>query len=415
MQVVQVKVELLKPADYNPRQMTEKQAQDLTESIRRFGLVDPIIVNSHKGRKNTVIGGHQRLQVALSEGFATVPVVYVDLDPKRERELNLRLNKNLGQWDWDALAAFEQELLEEIGFDDKELDRIFTQSDAEDDFDAAKEAEAIVTPTAQIGDVYQLGEHRLVCGDSTDPKVIQQATNGEKVSLTFTDPPYNVNYSGDGKKTSMTIENDHMESKAFEEFLTKAFQAIALSVDTGAALYSCYASRSHREFENALNAAGFTVRNQIIWVKKVASMGWGDYRWKHEPILYCTRGDGTNFYGDRSQYTEWDHEMSDGELLQWVKAHITKEESGGSTVWRMHRDSNYDHPTQKPIKLVAIALRNSSQRKELVLDPFGGGGTTLVACENLGRRCAMVELDPRFVDVIIKRWEKLTGGKAEKV
>lgn len=375
MQVVQVKVGLLKPADYNPRQMTEKQAKDLTESIRLFGLVDPIIVNSHKGRQNVVIGGHQRLQVALSEGFQTVPVVYVDLEPKRERELNLRLNKNLGEWDWDALANFDKEVLQSVGFDSADLDKIFTQSDAEDDFDVEKEAAAIETPTAQIGDVYQLGDHRLTCGDSTDAKVLQKVTQNEKVALVFTDPPYNVNYEGKGKKTTTKIENDNMDVKVFQEFLTKAFQATASSLAPGAALYTCYASSSHREFENALDATGFRVKNQIIWVKKVASMGWGDYRWKHEPILYCTHGDkATSFYGDRSQYTEWDHEMTDAELLDYVKKHITKEESGGSTVWRMHRDSNYDHPTQKPIKLVAIALRNSSQRGDLVLDPFGGGG-----------------------------------------
>lgn len=183
-----------------------------------------------------------------------------------------------------------------------------------------------------------------------------------------------------------------------------------------AALYCCYASRTHREFEDALNANGFEVRNQIIWVKKVASMGWGDYRWKHEPILYCHQNESKmNFYGDRKQYTEWTEELSDEELLKQVKKMVEKDEAGGSTVWRLHREMKYDHPTQKPIKLVSIAVRNSSKRGDIVLDLFGGSGSTLIACEELNRTCYTMELDPKYVDVIIKRYETLTKEKAIKL
>lgn len=234
--------------------------------------------------------------------------------------------------------------------------------------------------------------------------------------MVFTDPPYNVNYSGRGKNTSNTIKNDHMDESTFRVMLSKWFACYKQAIKPTAPLYCCYASRTHREFEDALNANGFEVRNQIIWVKKVASMGWGDYRWKHEPILYCHQKDSSMpFYGDRKQYTEWTEEMTDDELLQFVKKNISKEEEGGSTVWRLHRENKYDHPTQKPIKLVSIAIRNSSKRDDVVLDLFGGSGSTLIASEGLNRTCYTMELDPRYVDVIIKRYEELTKEKAVKL
>lgn len=235
--------------------------------------------------------------------------------------------------------------------------------------------------------------------------------------MVFTDPPYNVNYSGRGKVTSNTIKNDNMGEADFRKMLSEWFLNYKTYLKSDGALYCCYASRTHREFEDALNAADFEVRNQIIWVKKVASMGWGDYRWKHEPILYCHRKDNgkLNFYGDRKQYTEWSEEPSDEELLKQVRAMVKKDEEGTSTVWRLHREMKYDHPTQKPIKLVSIAIRNSSKRDDVVLDLFGGSGSTLVAADGLSRTCYTMELDPRYVDVIIKRWELLSGQKAERL
>lgn len=205
-----------------------------------------------------------------------------------------------------------------------------------------------------------------------------------------------------------------MSEQEFRVMLKEWFGNYEKFLKTNGALYTCYASRTHREFEDALNASGFEVRNQIIWVKKVASMGWGDYRWKHEPILYCHKKEASlNFYGDRKQYTEWTEEMSDEELLKMVKANITKEEEGDSTVWRLHREMKYDHPTQKPIKLVSIAIRNSSKREDIVLDLFGGSGSTLIAADKLNRTARIMELDPKYCDVIRKRWEKETGEKVK--
>ncbi len=207
-----------------------------------------------------------------------------------------------------------------------------------------------------------------------------------------------------------------MDEADFRKMLMLWFASYKHAVKPTAALYCCYASRTHREFEDALNANGFEVRNQIIWVKKVASLGWGDYRWKHEPIFYCHQNNGKMaFYGDHKQYTEWTEELSDEALLAMVKKMVEKEEEGDSTVWRLHREMKYDHPTQKPIKLVSIAIRNSSKRGDIVLDLFGGSGSTLIACEGLNRTCYTMELDPRYVDVIIKRYELLTKEKAIKL
>ena len=233
--------------------------------------------------------------------------------------------------------------------------------------------------------------------------------------MVFTDPPYNVNYKGHGKNTSTTIQNDNMSEAEFRTMLTAWFKSYWYALRADGALYTCYASRTHREFEDALNANDFTVRNQIIWVKKVASYGFGDYRYKHEPILYCFKKNGKpDFFGDRKQYTEWTEEPTDEELLKELRSMVKRDEAGESTVWRLHREMKYDHPTQKPLKLVSIAIRNSSKRDDIVLDLFGGSGSTLIAADDLNRICYTMELDPRYVDVIIKRWEKLTGKKAVK-
>ncbi len=414
--VEQVAIEKLKPADYNPRKWSDLARKGLTESLNVFGFVQPIVANSNIERYGIIIGGNFKLDIAKEKGMKTVPVVWVNIpDIKKEKELNLRLNKNQGEFDNELLSEFDEALLAEVGFDSKELDKIFTE-DGEDDFDGDKEAEKITTPVAKQGDVYELGRHRLMCGDSASEDDVNTLTGGGMADMVFTDPPYNVNYSGKGKSTSNTNKNDNMGETEFREMLKKWFANYSKHLKENGALYTCYASRTHREFEDALNANGFDVRNQIIWVKKVASMGWGDYRWKHEPILYCHKKEASlNFYGDRKQYTEWTEEMSDEELLKMIKKNIEKEELGDSTVWRLHREQKYDHPTQKPIKLVTIAIRNSSKRDDVVMDLFGGSGSTLIAADQINRTCWTMELDPKYVDVIIMRWEKLTGLKAKKI
>jgi DNA modification methylase len=414
LKVEQVAIERLVPADYNPRHWPDAARAQLTASLDEFGFMQPIVANSNPERMGIVIGGNFKLSIAKTKGLKTLPVVWVNLTLEKEKALNLRLNKNQGEFDDALLAQFDPALLAGVGFSSKELDKIFGDGD-DDDFDADKEAAAIV-PTSKQGDVYELGRHRLMCGDATKLADVETLRGGALVDMVFTDPPYNVNYSGRGANTSSTIKNDNMTEEAFRALLNGAFKNYAASLKSDGGMYVCYASRTHREFEDALNAAGFEVRQQIIWVKKVASMGWGDYRWKHEPILYCHRvGSKLNFYGDRKQYTEWTEEPTDAELLKALRAQVTKDEAGASTVWRLHRESKYDHPTQKPVKLVSIAIRNSSKRDDIVLDLFGGSGSTLVAAEQLNRRAFTMELDPKYVDVIIKRWELLTQQKAKKL
>jgi DNA modification methylase len=411
--IEQVPIEQLQPASYNPRVWSAEARAQLTRSLDEFGFMQPIVANSHAGRKGVVVGGNFKLSIAKERGLKTLPVVWVDLTIEKEKELNLRLNKNQGEWNDDLLAEFDPALLANIGWNSKEIDKLFGETD-EDDFDADAEAEAIV-PTSKQGDVYELGRHRLMCGDATTSDV-ETLRGGVLADMVFTDPPYNVNYAGRGANTSTTIRNDNMTEESFRALLSGAFKNYAAALKADGGMYVCYASRTHREFEDALNGAGFEVRQQIIWVKKVASMGWGDYRWKHEPILYCHRvGSKLSFYGDRKQYTEWTEEPTDAELLKVLRAQVTKDEAGESTVWRLHRESKYDHPTQKPVKLVSIAIRNSSKRDDVVLDLFGGSGSTLIAAEQLNRRAFLMELDPKYVDVIIKRWEGLTQQKAKKL
>lgn len=394
-------------AEYNPRRLSKEQEKSLTDSLSTFGFVDPVIVNKHPERKNILVGGHQRVKVWQKLGHENVPVVFVDLDRARERELNVRLNKNLGDWDWDILQEnFSPSELISWGFNDKELFGRFRNKTVGDDDAPGLSAGA---PKAKRGDVYDLGAHRVMCGDGTSQEDLEKLmVSGQNVTMAdmvFTDPPYNVNYSGRGKDTSRTIENDNMSQEAFRAFLNAVFAMYRKWLKPAASLYCCYASRTHREFEDALNQNEFEVSNQIIWVKLVASMGWGHYRWKHEPILFCRRaGQETNFYGDRKQYTTWEEAQSEEELVAKIKARITKEEAGNSTVWRFNRESNYVHPTQKPVDLVSRAILNSSVRGGAVLDLFLGSGSTLISCEKEDRVCFGMELDPAFVDVIVKRY-----------
>ncbi len=401
LKIVERKITDLIPADYNPRELTAKQHKDLRRSLEEFGFVDPVIVNKHKTRKDIMVGGHQRTKVWSEMGHDTVPTVEVKLTLERERELNVRLNKNTGQWDWDQLANyFDTEELVEWGFDVKELQIRTKKETKEDDFDTTPKED----PKSKVGDLYQIAGHRIICGDSTDPKVWAKLMEEDQADVVFTDPPYNVNYSGRGENTSNTILNDKMDDSSFRDMLHKAFAGMVEYAKPGAAHYICHSSSSQRAFEDCMEAVGLKTKNQIIWNKTIASMGWGDYRWKHEPIFYATRKDvsGT-FYGDRSQYTVWNEKWDVATAEKRLKAMSKKMEAGNSTVWTLGRDSNYEHPTQKPLQLIEHALNNSTKEGDIVLDPFGGSGSTLMAAHQMDRRARTIELDPRYADVIVRR------------
>ena len=420
MKIQYVPIEDLQFADYNPRAASKKEAQELKKSLERFGFVEPVVVNSDPKRKNIIIGGHFRVRTAKDLGIKEVPVHYVKIsEEKKERELNLRLNKNLGHWDAELLVEFDENLLLDVGFESGELDTMFADLKLDEDNDKDDEVPEVAEESStQIGEIWKLGRHRIMCGDATNPEHIKKLMDGQQADVVFTDPPYNVNYKGHGKKTSNGIANDNMADSAFGKFLEKVFKNYVEAVKAGAGLYVFHSSSSQAQFEYAIEKAGMEVKNQLIWNKPAAALGWGDYRWKHEPFFYCAvKGKKVQFYGDRKHSTVWDFQKTDAQLFAWAQKMKRAEEQGKTTVWSMARDKvgEYVHPTQKPVELIVYALRNSSKSGDLVLDFFMGSGSTLIAAEKSERSCFGLELDPKYVDVIIKRWEDYTGEKAEKI
>lgn len=420
MKIQYVPIKDLQFADYNPRAASKKEARELKKSLERFGFVEPVVVNSDPKRKNIIIGGHFRVRTAKDLGIKEVPVHYIKISTeKKERELNLRLNKNLGHWDAELLVEFDENLLLDVGFESGELDAMFADLKMDDDNDKDDEVpELAEESTTQIGDIWQLGRHRIMCGDATNPKHIKKLMDGQQADVVFTDPPYNVNYKGHGKKTSNGIANDNMADSAFGKFLEKVFKNYREAVKAGAGLYVFHSSSSQAQFEYALEKAGMEVKNQLIWNKPAAALGWGDYRWKHEPFFYCAvKGKKVQFYGDRKHSTVWDFQKTDAQLFAWAQKMKRAEEQGKTTVWSMARDrvGEYVHPTQKPVELIVYALRNSSKSGDLVLGLFLGSGSTLIAAEMSERSCFGLELDPNYVDVIIKRWEDYTGKSAVQI
>jgi len=406
-EVVNVNINELKPAEYNPRKMTEKQERDLTVSIEKFGLIDPIIVNSYEGRGNIVIGGHQRLKIAKKIGYKKVPVIYLDLDEFKEKELNLRLNKNTGEWDFELLKNFEEDFLFDVGFENFEIDKIFKESVLEDDFDVEKEAEKIKNTKVKQGDIYKLGEHRLMCGDSTSEADVAKLMDGKLANMVFTDPPYNVNYSYHSNKYhGQVIFNDNLSESDFYQFLLKSFINIEKFTEKIMAWYIFCGYSTEPTFRKAIDEAGLYFQQQIIWLKEHFVLARGQaYHRAYEPVLFGKKKKGKSYKNkemkNSSDLLDLDFDSFQDRL----------------DVWYIHRDktNNYNHPTQKPVRVSERAIKMSSQRNDIVLDLFGGGGASLIACEQLHRRCRMMELDPVYVEVIIKRYEKFTDKKCKKL
>lgn len=391
MEIRVVEISQLKRAEYNPRKEltpADPEYQQLKKSIVEFGYVVPVVINSDM----TVIGGHQGLTVLEDLGYKKIECSVQNLDKTHEKALNLALNKINGIWDNEKLEKILAELkelefdMDITGFSAEELNEIFndTLEATEDDFDVEKELEEIKEPITKIGDTWILGKHRLVCGDSTNKEAVERLMNNREADMVLTDPPYNVNVEN---SQGMKIQNDNMDNKAFGEFLTKAFKNLSEILKAGGAFYIWFASREHINFEKALNENGLKVRQEIIWNKNMFILGNQDYQWKHEPCLYGWKDGAAHYFiDDRTQAT----------VIEENKPTI-----------------NDLHPTMKPIKLLSRLIKNSSRIDECVVDLFGGSGSTLIACEQLSRPCYMMELDPKYCDVIVKRWETLTGKKAE--
>ena len=382
MDIQTLPVAKLIPADYNPRKDLkpgDPEYEKLKRSIMEFGYVEPVIWNKTTGH---VVGGHQRLKVLIDTGITDVECVVVEMSEEKEKALNVALNKINGEWDKEKLTLLIADLqgadfdVSLTGFDAPELDALFKDAQRngvhDDDFDvdAALKEPAITQP----GDLWLLGKHRLVCGDSTKKDVFDLLMDGKQANLVVTDPPYNVNYEGNAG----TIKNDNMTDSAFYDFLLAAFQNMEACMTDDASIYVFHADTEGLNFRKAFSEAGFYLSGNCIWKKQSLVLGRSPYQWRHEPILFGWKKKGKHeWYADRKQTTIWEFDKP---------------------------KQNADHPTMKPVELLAYPILNSSMANCIVLDPFGGSGSTLIACEQTDRICFMVELDERFCDVIVRRF-----------
>ncbi len=415
-----VPIEELVPYARNARTHSEAQINQIITSLKEFGWTNPVLIDSKKG----LVAGHARVLAARKLGWAEVPCITLEnLSESQVKAYILADNKlalNAG-WDEKLLTLELMDLrdsgynIDLIGFDRDELSGLFSTVETAGNTDPDEVPPVPEKAASQAGDLWLLSRHRLVCGDATSGDDVARLMDGQKADMVFTDPPYNINYEGRGKKTSNKIENDNLEVLEFQKFLTAAFKSYAEATKAGAGMYVFHASRTQKEFENALQVNDFEIKNQLIWNKPMAALGWGDYRWKHEPFFYAgKKKQSTHFYGDRTRATVWDFQKTEQELLNWAKRMKRLEAEGKSTVWTMKRDpvAEYVHPTQKPVELISFALMNSSKAEDIVLDLFGGSGSTLIASERANRICHSMELDPKYIDVIITRWQNFTGQAA---
>ena len=418
------------PAPYNPRrdlQPGDVEYERLKKSIQAFDYVDPIIVNRRTG---AIVGGHQRWKVLRDLGYTDAAVSVVDLDATQEKALNVELNKTGGAFDEGKLADLLEDLtailddIEVTGFGADEVQALLDQfiEYPQEDSDA-EIPEPPTEPITQPGDLWQLGRHRLLCGDATCAKDYDRLMEGAPAAMVFTDPPYNVDYTGKTAQ-SLKIQNDKMRREDFATFLFEAFTQMRRVTRAGGALYVCHADSAGTTFRQQFETAGWLLKQCLIWVKDSMVMGRQDYHWQHEPILYgWNPGGGHHWAGNRKQVTVLDDERigiveteagATITLGPWVfRVPSFTLERAETSIWRIPRPTqNKEHPTMKPVALVRKAVENSSEREDKVLDPFGGSGTTLVACEETGRSGYLMELDPRYCDVIVARYERLTGEKA---
>lgn len=389
MEIVIRKTSELIPYINNPR--NNKNAVDkVASSIKEFGFKVPIIID----RDNVIVTGHTRLLAAQKLGIAEVPCIPADdLTPAQIKAFRIADNKvsEFSEWDEEMLKAEFEELgeldfaLNLTGFEEDEISTLLGLDEKgaakEDDFDVVLPEE----PKSQLGDIFQLGRHRLMCGDSTDKETVEKLMAGVKADLFLTDPPYNVDYEGK-TKDSLKIQNDSMADEVFRKFLVDAFNAADNVMKQGAVFYIWHADSEGYNFRGACHDIDWKVRQCLVWNKSCMVMGRQDYQWKHEPCLYGWKPGASHLWAsDRTQTT----------VLNFDKPSRNKE-----------------HPTMKPIALFDYQIQNNTKSEDIILDTFAGSGTTIMACEQNGRSAYCMELDPKYIDVIIDRWEKFTGEKA---
>jgi DNA modification methylase len=420
------------PYKRNPRR-NEDAVEKVAASIKEFGFKQPIVVD----KDSVIIVGHTRLLAALRLGIKEVPVlVAADLTPAQVKAYRLADNRVHEEAEWDEeLLALELGDLSKLGFNlaatGFDADEINTLMNIDQGglLPGAEEdtvPPAPAKPSTLPGELIQLGKHRLICGDSTDPFIIEKLFAGAKADAVFTDPPYNVNYEGGAGK----IKNDNMEDGKFRTFLLRAYSVMFRVLKDGGAVYVCHADTEGLNFRGAFQEAGFKLASCLIWCKDALVLGRSDYQWQHEPILYGWKPTGSHkWYGDRKSTTIAEF-MLEAPLTQvqpslyrlrlgdqWfqIRGEKLSIEELETTVVKIPRPKrNEDHPTMKPVALIDKMLRNSTKKNDLVFDGFAGSGSTLISCEKLGRTAYLSELEPKFCDVIALRWEDATGKKARR-
>jgi DNA modification methylase len=391
VQIERWPIQRLRPRDTNPRTHSPQQVAQLEASIREFGWTNPILI----GEQGDIIAGHARILAARGLGMQEGPVIILGhLSEAQCRALVIADNQLAQNAGWDEellraeLAALQQEDfdLNLIGFEDEELARLLAAQDAAEgltDEDAIPELPQ--TPASATGDLWILGIHKLLVGDATNGDDVARLMAGAAADLVFTDPPYNVDYEG-YTEDRLKIKGDRMSAADFKRFLEAAFRSCRAAVKRGASLYVCHSSSWQREFQNTLESAGFEVRCQIIWAKNTFAWGFGRYKFQHEPMFYAhVAGEKDPWYGDKSQSTLWEEKKPAANRL---------------------------HPTAKPVELVERALLNSSKAGDIVADMFGGSGSTLIGCERRGRKARLMEIDPKYADCIVRRYQEYTGKRA---
>lgn len=383
------KPEEVKPWDKNPQQ---HDMAGLNRSVEKFGVRQPIIVQKDSGR---IIAGHGRLKAYKNKGLDEIPVMEWDCTDEEADAYAVadnQLTMSIG-WDYDGLSDLLQDDIEEdyfdaLGFDEGELSDLLDEGIGikEDEFEEPEEIETDI----ERGDIFELGNHRLMCGDATSEDDVERLMDGEEADMVFTDPPWGVDYTGGTKKWDI-LYNDDKEGQELINFFIDSFSVVKKYHKVGNALYTFFGLMRAMETQFALQKSGYNIISNIIWNKNQAQFGnfRADYKYKHEPMWYC--GNETKkpeFYGENNEVSVWNFDRA---------------------------SKNEYHSTQKPIPLVSKAVSNSSQRNDIILDPFGGSGSTLIACEQLNRKCYMMEIDPQYCQVIIDRWEDFTGEEAEKL
>lgn len=416
IKVVYLPITSLNPSEYNPRKHTTEQANQLKESIKRFGFVDPIICNSAKGRENIVIGGHFRLEVATELKMVEVPVVFVNIpDLEKEQELNVRLNKNTGEFDFEKLQNLNFDMLLDIGFDQKDLDDMWNSKLNNKEFNVDEELKKIKEPMTQKGDIIEMDGCRLICGDSLLPETLQKLFGDERASMIISDPIYNisVDYNGgiSGTQNYGGSVSDNKTDKEYEEFLRKSMVA-ALAVTKDDAHVCYWSDESYIwQIQVLYRELGITNRRVCLWLKNSQSCTPKIAFSKcYEPCTYGTRGKPYITKGVNDLNEVMNDDMTTGNnLLQQAHDHLT--------VWMEKRlpSNQYKHSTMKPPEVYEKAIRRCTRMNDIILDSFSGSGSTIIAGIKLKRRVYAVEIEEVFCDLTIRRYEALTGKKAKVI